>query len=115
MDLSGLEPLEVKVQPAYNQIGGLKLSNNTFDAKFSLSIFSVDSEEKSKGAITVYEYNSDKHTVDSKVYGINAEDLNKTEYEVKLEDYTVHEGHFLEDGSHIDRKSTRLNSSHVRI
>lgn len=108
MDASQEEPLETKVSPALNQIAGLKLSDNTFDGKFSFTILSVDSEEKTKGVITIYDYNTKRHTVDSKNYGINSEDLSKSQYEVLLSRYDVHESHFLEDGSNI----LTLNNSH---
>jgi len=114
MNLSDEEPLETKVSPAYNQIAGLKLSNNTFDGKFTFTILSVDSEEKTKGAITIYQYNIKKHTIDSESYGMNEDDLSKSKYEVLLSRYKVHESHFLDDGSNILTLSNSYNITNYR-
>ena len=109
MSFTDEEPLETKVSPAFNQITGLKLSDNTFDGKFTFTILSVDSDEKTKGAITVYQYNTLKHTIDSHSYGINDDDLSELKYEVLLSRYRVHESHFLDDGSNILTLSNSYN------
>lgn len=114
IDLADDNIQESKALPALNRIEGLKLSNNIYDGKLNFTIFAVDSDEKTKGAITIYEYNTENHVVDNKTYGINESDLSKLDYSVALNNYDVYESQFLDDGSNILVLSNSYDVTSVR-
>lgn len=107
-----IEPHEVEVNPARNQIGGIKLSDNTLEDNFTFSILSFDSKAKSNAVLTVYKYDTKKESIESENY--SSDELNSLGQQFEFSKYKIEESYFLKNGSNIITLSISYETRNYR-